>query len=119
MVVEAQNFEGYRDKKFRFKTRRFWPICLLPMENVAIFLDFSFLLFIFLPYFLPPWNFTGDVPLTENFRPASTACEYGRFSIAWSCHFMGVMGRLFVFDILSANLAYQISNKYHNTWINI
>ncbi len=32
------------------KTNLFWPICLLPVDNFATFLDFSFLFLIFLYY---------------------------------------------------------------------
>ncbi len=47
-----KNFEGDSDEKFWVKggypskTHKFLPICLLPMDNFAIFLDFSFLFFI-------------------------------------------------------------------------
>ncbi len=53
-----------------------------PFVYFAIFLDFSIILFIFfLLFFLPPWNYRGDILLTENFRgcphpPAACAYSY-------------------------------------------
>ncbi len=40
------------------KSHQFWPICLLPVENFATFVDFSFLFLNFSPIFLPPLNFS-------------------------------------------------------------
>ena len=61
------------------KTHRFWPIYFLPMNNFAIFLDFSFLFFSFLYYFLPSQNCRGDIPPLKILggTPPSTACVYG------------------------------------------
>ena len=51
---KLENFEGDGDEKIGVKgvtpskIHRFWPICLLPLDNFATFLDFPFLFFIFL-----------------------------------------------------------------------
>ncbi len=53
--VRLENFEGTGLKKWGLRgvtpseTHLFGSICLLPMENFATFLDFSFLFSIFLP----------------------------------------------------------------------
>ncbi len=46
------------------KTHQFWPICLLPMDNFAIFLHFSFL-FIFLLFFILLRILGGMAPLLK------------------------------------------------------
>ena len=61
------------------KTRRLWPICLLPMDNFASFLSLIsppvslfFLLFVFLLGRCPPhWTFRGPPPPLSSpvFRP--------------------------------------------------
>ncbi len=54
---KLRNFEGDWDENIGVKgvtpskTHQLWPICLLSMDNFAIFIDFSFLLFIFPSYF--------------------------------------------------------------------
>ncbi len=54
VAAEARKFWGGRGRKIEVnggitpsKTYWFWPICLLPMDNFATFLYFSFLFFIF------------------------------------------------------------------------
>ncbi len=72
---KLKHFEGDGMKKFGLrgvtllKTHQFWHICLLPIDNSAIFLVFSFLYFCFsLLFFFLLRILQGDVPLTENFR---------------------------------------------------
>ncbi len=70
------------------KTHRFQPICLLPLENFALF----FILFPFLNFlsnFSSALEFQGGCPPTKNFKgdtspvpPASAAYDYD--SIQWS-----------------------------------
>ncbi len=66
VAAEAQKLRVRRRKIRVLKTHRFCPTCLLPVENVANFLDF--LSFSFLSHFSPSSEFQGDVPLTGNFR---------------------------------------------------
>ena len=49
------------------KVHWFGPICLLPMENIATFLHFSALFFVFLSYNLLPVQNIRGMSLTEIF----------------------------------------------------
>ncbi len=77
---KLEDFEGDGDKQFGgkgccpLKTHRFWPICLLHINNFATFLCFYLLFFISLSYFSSSSFFFlgGDVNLTENFSHLST-----------------------------------------------